>query len=146
MARKTITYDAAGGVVTRGDEVLLLIRPERDEVRLPKGHVDVGERPEEAALREVAEESGYADLEIVADLGTQLVAFTYRGTDYRRTEHYFLMRLRSPRRRPRPPEDEAQFIPTWVPWDEAEAALTFEAERIWLRRARALQGGDDDGR
>ncbi len=145
MARKTITYEAAGGVVTRGDEVLLLIRPERDEVRLPKGHVDAGERPEETALREVAEESGYADLEIVADLGTQLVAFVYEGRDYRRTEHYFLMHLRSLRQSPRPPEDEAQFIPAWVPWDEAESALTFEAERLWLRRAREAEGALTDG-
>ncbi len=139
MTRKRITYEAAGGVLTRGEEVLVLIRPARDEVRLPKGHVDEGETAEETALREMAEESGYDDVEIVADLGTQLVVFTYRNVDYRRIEHYFLMHPRSLRQHPRPPADEAQFIPIWLPWEEAEAALTFEAERSWVRRAKAAE-------
>ena len=51
------------------DKLLVLERPARGEVRLPKGHVEPGEAPREAALREVREEAGYADLEIVADLG-----------------------------------------------------------------------------
>jgi ADP-ribose pyrophosphatase YjhB (NUDIX family) len=40
---------------------MLLIRPSRDEVRLPKGHVEAGETLRAAALREVAEETGYDD-------------------------------------------------------------------------------------
>ena len=36
-------YAAAGGVVVDGDRMLVLERPERNEVRLPKGHVEPGE-------------------------------------------------------------------------------------------------------
>ncbi len=143
-ARKTITYEAAGGVLTDGERVLVLIRPQRDEVRLPKGHIDAGESPAQAALREVAEESGYDDLAIAAPLGEQLVAYTYRGADYRRTEHYFLMHLRSAHEAPRPAADRAQFIPIWLPWDEAERALTFEAERLWVQRARRAARSESD--
>jgi len=64
-----VTYVAAGGVVIHEGQVLLLDRPGRGEVRLPKGHVEPGEEPAEAALREVREEAGYADLAILADLG-----------------------------------------------------------------------------
>ena len=48
-----ISYTASGGIVTNaeGTHVLLLIRPERDEVRLPKGHVEPEEALAEAALR-----------------------------------------------------------------------------------------------
>ncbi|RLC98140.1 MAG: hypothetical protein DRI77_05730, partial [Chloroflexi bacterium] len=106
------------------------------EVRLPKGHVDPGETARETALREVREESGYADLTIEADLGTQVVEFDYDGRHVVRSERYFLMTLAddaSP-----PGAGEEQFEPAWLNWDEALAALTFEAEREWVRRARAM--------
>ncbi|BAM01987.1 MULTISPECIES: NUDIX hydrolase [Caldilinea] len=129
-------YDSAGGVVIddRG-RMLLLDRPTRREVRLPKGHVDPGETPEETALRETREESGYADLEIIADLGAQVVKFTFQGDDFVRTEHYFLMRLLSDRTIPRTRKDEAQFSPVWAPLEEAVQRLTFEAEQQFAQRA-----------
>lgn len=135
-----VVYAAAGGIVTdaAGDLILLLIRPSRDEVRLPKGHIEPDETPNAAALREVAEETGYDDLEIIAPLGSQLVAYPMGNHAVRRTETFFLMRTRSHREASRPSEDE-QFFPIWLPWDEALEHLTFEAEREWVRRARAAQ-------
>lgn len=128
-------YQAAGGVVVDGDRVLVLYRPSRNEVRLPKGHIELGEAAHTAALREVSEESGYAGLEIIADLGTQIVEFDWNGRHYIRDEHYFLMRLSSERKLERDHYDERQFAPDWVFWAEAIALLTFEAEREWVRRA-----------
>lgn len=135
-----ISYTASGGIVTNaeGTHVLLLIRPERDEVRLPKGHVEPEEAMAEAALREVAEETGYDDLEIVADLGEQLVAFPLDGKVVRRTEQYFLMRARTLHQIERPQSDDQQFFTIWVPWDEAPTHLSFEAEQVWIRRARRI--------
>ena len=166
---RAIRYDAAGGVViaTQADQVdpvagdgqsdpgervrldrplgsshrvLVLRRPSRGEVRLPKGHVEKGESPQEAALREVAEESGYADLEILSDLGHQTVEFDYKGVHVVRDERYFLMHLRSHRQIERHAGEhvrgESQFIPDWLNWDQALSELTFEAEREWVRRAR----------
>ena len=128
-------YHAAGGVVVDAGRVLLLQRPSRGEVRLPKGHVDPGESPQETALREVTEESGYADLEVTADLGHQLVEFVYKETHVSRDEYYFVMRLRSPRQIVRDAH-ELQFTPVWTSWAEALDAISYEAEREWLRRAR----------
>ncbi|MCR4406997.1 MAG: NUDIX domain-containing protein [Anaerolineae bacterium] len=138
---KTVSYQAAGGVVVDGDRVLVLRRLSRGEVRLPKGHIEVEEAPHAAALREVSEESGYADLEIVADLGLQVVEFDWDGRHYIREEHYFLMRLRSERHAVRDRHDERQFIPAWVTWTEAIALLTFEAEREWVRRGQQIGSG-----
>ncbi|HNT74841.1 MAG TPA: NUDIX domain-containing protein [Anaerolineae bacterium] len=134
-------YAAAGGVVMdgKGERVLLLVRPARDEVRLPKGHIDANETAEEAARREVIEESGYDDLEIVADLGEQLVVFWLDNRQVRREERYFLMQALSQRQVTRPPEDEHQFFPTWATWEEARSSLTFAAEQEWLRRAQQAQ-------
>jgi 8-oxo-dGTP pyrophosphatase MutT (NUDIX family) len=123
-------------VVVDDDRVLVLRRPSRDEVRLPKGHLKKRESNQEAALREVREESGYADLEVVADLGQQVVEFNYQGTHVVRDERYYLMRLRSPHQIERAAGEE-QFIPDWVSWEEALEELSYEAEREWARRARA---------
>ena len=138
---KLFRYTAAGGVVTNHDysQTLLLIRPERDEVRLPKGHIEAGESLEESAYREVQEETGYGDLEIIESLGEQLIAFLLDGQAVQRTEYYFLMRALSDRRIERPPTDAAQFFTIWVPWEMALEHLTFEAEKDWVERAlRAL--------
>jgi 8-oxo-dGTP pyrophosphatase MutT (NUDIX family) len=129
-------YLAAGGVVVHYGRVLVLQRPSRDEVRLPKGHVEPGENVEATALREVCEESGYDDLIIQADLGEQVVEFDHEGEHVVRTERYFLMALSDPTE---PPSGgEKQFEPKWLAWDEALGELTFEAEREWVRRARRM--------
>ncbi len=135
-----IIYAASGGVLTNAErtDVLLLIRPSRDEVRLPKGHIEPEENAANAALREVVEETGYDDIEIIADLGEQLVAFPLGEKIVRRTEHYFLMRARSLHQAERPVPDEQQFFTIWVPWDEISTHLTFEAEQEWIRRARRI--------
>jgi len=137
---RAVRYTAAGGVVVDAERVLVLRRPSRDEVRLPKGHIEKGESAQETALREVAEESGYADLGTIADLGHQTVEFDYKGTHVIRDEQYFLMRLRSTRRAEREGK-ESQFTPGWLSWDEALSELTFEAEQEWVRRARNASTG-----
>lgn len=137
VTEASTTYRAAGGVVASPDDhqVLLLIRPGRDEIRLPKGHIDAGEAPESAALREVREETGYAQLELLADLGEQLVTFLLGDLTIQRAERYFLMRTISLEQVKRPRNDEQQFFVVWVGWHEALAHLTFEAEKEWIRRA-----------
>jgi 8-oxo-dGTP pyrophosphatase MutT (NUDIX family) len=133
---KHVYYRAAGGVVFHGERVLLLDRPGRGEVRLPKGHIEEGESPPEAALREVREETGYAHPAIVADLGAQQVRFVdpYRNRRVIREERFFLMRLRDERRIPRAP-GEGQFIPIWVQAADAADRLTFDTEQEFVRRA-----------
>ena len=132
------TYRAAGGVVIRAGEILLLDRPSRGEVRLPKGHIEAGEDPQTAALREVTEESGYADLLVAADLGQQIVEFEYAGAHVVREEHYFLMLLRSEAEVRRSKKDAAQFFPMWKPIEEAVDLLTYAAERDVAQRAAAV--------
>ncbi len=141
------TYTAAGGVVCdeRG-RVLLITRDvtrngsASHEVRLPKGHVEAGETDDEAARREVCEETGYCALAVEADLGSGITEFILNEEYVRRSEHYYLMRLTAPGRQAphfdSPDADEARFQPLWVAGlDEAEAALTFESERLFIRRA-----------
>ena len=153
-SKKVTKYKSAGGIVLNdAGQVLLLERhvPRGDtssyEIRLPKGHIKKKETAEEAALREVGEESGYWGLEIVADLGKGKVEFEFRGQRIRRKERYFLMRLTDPVRgepQPSSPDaEEALFEPLWAEdLAQAEQLLTFEAEKKFVRRALAWVEGN----
>lgn len=138
-------YQSAGGVVIHQQQMLLLDRPRRQEVRLPKGHIDPGETPAVTALRETTEESGYCDLAIVADLGSQVVEFDRQGERYQRTEFYFLMKLVSEQQIARPVEDQKQFQIMWLPVEQAVMALTFEAEKRVARQAVEAYSQRKDG-
>lgn len=143
-------YRAAGGIVLdAGGRVLLIERlvwrdgRQVHEVRLPKGHVEPGETDEQAALREVCEETGYCGLRIIADLGEDITHFVRDGRSVRRCEHYYLMRLSDPRRGEpsfdSPTAEEALFRPLWVAdLNEAEQKITFESERRFIRRAQSV--------
>lgn len=140
---------AGGVVVNAAGEILVIARDvERDgrmvhEVRLPKGHIDPGETPEAAAMREVGEESGYWGVEILADLGSATTEFDFRGKHHIREERYFLMRLVRPERGAPAPvgAEESLFSPAWLDPAEAEARQTYASEAEFVRRAREALGG-----
>ena len=71
-------HDEAGGIVLVGRQVLLRLTRRGDWV-FPKGHLERGETPAEAARREVAEETGWYS-EVISEAGT--LHYTARGQTY----------------------------------------------------------------
>jgi 8-oxo-dGTP pyrophosphatase MutT (NUDIX family) len=117
-----------------GPEVLLASRRTRrgDLVwGLPKGLVEPGEDPQETALREVLEETGYRG-EVRAPLGEVSYWFAWEGTRIRKTVHFFLMddSGRSPEERDREMEEVR-----WFPLDEAADVAGFSSEKDIIRKA-----------
>jgi 8-oxo-dGTP pyrophosphatase MutT (NUDIX family) len=113
---------AAGGVVWRWGaggllEVVLVHRPRYDDWSLPKGKLDDGETDEEAALREVLEETS-----LCAELGRELPETTYldRSGKHKRVR-YWAMTVSSGE----PAGDHEVDRAEWVGFDEARSRLSY---------------------
>jgi 8-oxo-dGTP pyrophosphatase MutT (NUDIX family) len=139
---KTRYYAAAGGIVVRNGQALLLHKHRLDEYVLPKGHVEAGETLEQAAVRETQEETGYAHVRVLTNLGTLRAQFVHNERLTIRDETYFLMQLADEARVEAGDYDDAvhdaeNFNALWVPVDVALERLTFEPAKTFAARAAA---------
>lgn len=130
---------AAGAVVLRDRdgvvEVLAIHRPRYDDWSLPKGKLDHGELHLDAARREVREETGYD-----CRLGAELPAVGYRDRFGRAKEvRYWVATVAGDQGFAATDEvDERR----WVPARDADALLTYAADRDLVRLAtRGVETG-----
>lgn len=113
--------EAAGGVVVRDGEVLLVHRPRYDDWTLPKGKLDPGESFEDGALREVWEETGLS-----CSLLDELSSTEYRDNkDRPKIVRYWLMEIEAGEFEPNDEVDEVR----WVALADAAAELTYDRDR-----------------
>jgi 8-oxo-dGTP pyrophosphatase MutT (NUDIX family) len=121
-----------GGVVVRGDEVLVITPIGKRRVTgLPKGGPNPGERPEETAAREVREETGVTAA-VREPLGD--VNYWYRrgGRRVYKTVHFYLFDYVSGSTDDHDHEvEEAR----WIPLAEAVSTLSYPGERALIERA-----------
>ncbi|HPE11942.1 MAG: NUDIX hydrolase [Actinobacteria bacterium] len=142
-SRATVDETSAGGLVVRRDDkavqVALIARYDRRNRlvwSLPKGHVEEGETVEQAALREVLEETGLV-ASIVAPLGVIDFWFAVEDRRIHKTVHHFLMRYDSGVISDEDPEVvEVQ----WVDFEEVPARLAYRDERRLVAKARGMLG------
>ena len=129
-------HRSAGGLIVHGSRILLISVLEGRRWQLPKGHIEEGETPEEAAVREVKEETGVSG-RIRAPLpGVEYWFVDRRKRRIHKTVDYFVLDYLS--------GDPADFDPKevssaeWMSWEEGLARLTFDNERKAVQVAREI--------
>jgi 8-oxo-dGTP pyrophosphatase MutT (NUDIX family) len=138
---RTRSERSAGGVVFRrtpdGVEIALAARrTHRGELAwgLPKGLIEPDEEPEDAALREVREETGL-EAEIDGDLGSISYFYQWDGVGVRKTVRFYLMHATGGDVANHDHEMEEV---RWVPLAEAGSRSTYRSEREVVLKAVAI--------
>lgn len=127
---------SAGGVIYRwraeGPDILL-IRDSYQHWGFPKGHLERGETPHVAALREVREETGLGDLILGPRLQTIDWFFRAGGRVIHKFCHFYL--IESPTGDTVPQEEEGITECSWLPLTDALTRISYENAREVLERA-----------
>ncbi len=136
------TATSAGAIILReveGELKIALAQHQRADKTwvLPKGHVEDGETIEEAALREIYEEAGLDNVQLIKHLGTILrTSVKINGDVVHKTIHFFLAYALSNNRPPKP--SDLSFTEVgWFRPGEAIELLPYEEERVFLREQLA---------
>jgi 8-oxo-dGTP diphosphatase len=119
--------EAAGGVVVSNGKVALVHRPRYDDWTLPKGKLEPGESFEEAATREVQEETGLRTRPV-----RELPSTRYSVNGRPKIVRYWLMDVEH--EAPFAPNDETDEL-RWVTPGEALGLLTYDRDRDVLASA-----------
>ena len=141
---------SAGGVVyrvTEGRPRFLLIRDSYHNWGFPKGHLEKNEPAEQAALREVQEETGLAELALRGEVDVIDWYFRFRGRLIHKYCHFFLIESVSGDTVPQ--RDEGITACRWVSLEEGLSLVSYANAREVLRQAaqmldeRTVTGGDE---
>ena len=119
---------SAGGLVIRnlrGRPHVAVVRVRDDILALPKGHPEKGESSENAALREVREETGL-EATPVGKLGDIRYWYARDGDRVMKTVSFYLLRYRSGRLEDHDHEVEEAL---WIPLEEAAERLAYRSEK-----------------
>ncbi len=130
---------SAGGIVLNTKSEVLVVNQRGNSWSLPKGHVDPGEEPVEAARREVQEETGVTDLRLVQILGSfgRYKIGQKEGEDKSEWKVMIFYLFKTSQMNLQPQDDhhpEAR----WVHPDEVELLLTHPQDKAFYKSIRPL--------
>src|SRR3989339_1678788 len=136
--------DSAAAVVFKDDKVLVLFNKKFNIYRLPSGGMERGETVEDTVQRELREEAGYTDYEVVDDLG--MIESNFYAVDkniqWNKLQRVLKLKLLSDKKTDTAFESYEDYEANWLAPDEAiEKLKTYNgSEEIFIRRALEKTG------
>lgn len=133
---RKVSKVSSGSKVSDGFEVLVTQHSKHKGWEFPKGHIEIGESSEQAALREVEEESGVVG-EIIEKVGDCEYFYFDAGTRVLKTVTYYLMKFKGQGEATTAFEVSAK---VWLPVGEVEAKLTYkDTKEIWTKAKEKIR-------
>jgi ADP-ribose pyrophosphatase YjhB (NUDIX family) len=137
--RPTVEETSAGGLIVdvKRDAAALIARHDRRGRlvwSLPKGHIEAGETAAQAAVREIAEETGIHG-RILDELGTIAFWFVAEERRVHKTVHHFLLVATGGSLS----DEDPEVVETaWVALDDLQDRLEYPDERDLVRSVRRM--------
>jgi ADP-ribose pyrophosphatase YjhB (NUDIX family) len=129
---------SAGGIVINGQGMVLVVNQNGTSWSLPKGHVNPGEEPIDAAIREIMEESGITDLHFLCALGAYgRYKIGQNSGENKQEWKVLLFFLFNTKQNELNPQDPNHPHARWVHPDEVEALLTHPKDKAFYKSIRA---------
>jgi 8-oxo-dGTP pyrophosphatase MutT (NUDIX family) len=136
MVEKMKRTESAGGIVVNGRGLVLVVSQHGTSWSLPKGRIEAGEDRLQAARREIYEESGITELELVEELGSyERYRLSATGGDERsemKTIHMFLFKTTQDKLSPVDPENPEAL---WMERAEVAGRLTHPKDKEFFVRS-----------
>lgn len=137
------TTHTAGGIVLNDKKEVLVVNQNNNSWSLPKGHIDPGEDALKAAIREIYEESGIEekDLILLKDLGNyERYKIGLDGNDDKSELKIIYMFLFESKNNKLKPIDPANPEALWVHKDKVSEMLTHKKDKeffaVWLKSSQ----------
>ncbi len=128
---------SAGGVVLNQQGMVLVV-DQGTSWSLPKGHVDPGEEPVQAAAREIREESGVTELNFISVLGSYgRYKLGLKQTEDQAEWKVLVFYLFSTAQNELKPHDPRHPQACWVHPDKVEALLSHPKDKAFYRSIRS---------
>jgi ADP-ribose pyrophosphatase YjhB (NUDIX family) len=131
-----VTISAGGVVINKGK--VLVVNQDGRAWSLPKGHVDPGEEPLEAAIREIREESGVTELEFISNLGSYgRYKIGLKASEDKKEWKILIFFLFKTKQNELKPLDPNNPQARWVDPSEVEALLTHPKDKAFFKNIRS---------
>lgn len=147
--KEIVREPTAGGIVFRptadGKDIeILLIQDSKNRWTIPKGHIEPGETAKQTAVREIGEESGLKEVDVISWLGK--IHFKYRRAEklvLMTTQVYLVQSLD---KNERPTKEKWMNGIRWFTFSEALDAIEYaDIEKLMLIAKRKIRNGEFDG-
>ena len=144
--KEIVREPTAGGIVFRmtpdnRDIEILLIQDSKNRWTIPKGHIEPGETAKQTAVREIGEESGLKDVDVLTWLGK--IHFKYRRLDklVLMTTQVYL--VQSMNKKEHPTKEKWMNGIRWFGFSEALDAIEYaDIEKLMLIAKKKIRSGE----